>query len=641
MRFSEIIILVTGLLQFVVAGYALRLNRIFGTARVGWSLFWAFALLALLHLIQSVTAVNNGAFMGTETEVIYALIALLLLTGMVHLETVLKERLRLEQEEKRMRDGLEMLVNDKTAHLSKAIEDLQLEITERKKAEAQISEQARMLDLAPDAIMVRDLKDQILYWNKSAERIYGWTASEALGQKAEELLHKDVFNASKYKEAGKAVMEKGDWQGAFITQTKTRQEVMVEARWTLIRDPQGTPKSILAISTDVTEKKKLEAQFLRSQRMECLGTLAGGIGHDLNNVLTPLLVSIEVLKGRTDAADRQKLLEALEANVQRGAGLVKQVLAFGRGLEGERAMIQPKHIVREIKQIVQQTFPKSIEFEFHSTPDAWTIIGDPTQLYQVLLNLCVNARDAMPGGGKLSIGLENVTFDETYVGMNLEARVGPYVLIQVTDTGTGIPRKIQERIFDPYFTTKEPGKGTGLGLSTTLAIVKSHGGFIHCQSAPGQGATFQVYLPASIAPVAEKTAEDLSKLWRGHDELVLIVDDEEPILKIAQKTLERFGYRVLVAADGAEAVSLYISRQQEIAVVITDVAMPHMDGPATIAALKTINPKVKIIGSSGLTSDGGRARIKNAGIEHFIPKPYKAEAILQVLHEVLQKKPAK
>jgi PAS domain S-box-containing protein len=503
-----------------------------------------------------------------------------------------------------------------------------------------VQEQARMLDQASDAIIVRDLDDRIQYWNKSAERIYGWTADEAIGRRVQELLHKHVFSVSRYQEAGKAVLEKSDWQGGFATQSKGGQEVIVESRWTLVRDSQGSPKSVLIISTDVTSRKKLEVQFMRVQRMEGLCTLAGGIAHDFNNILAPLLVSIQMLRGKLSKADQQKLLTALEANIQRGAGLVKQVLTFGRGMEGERILVQPKHIAHEIQQVVQETFPKSVRFELRTVTDLWTIVGDPTQIHQVLLNLCLNARDAMPDGGKLSFYMENLTFDENYAGMNPEAKAGPYVLMEVTDTGAGIPKDIQERIYDPFFTTKGKGKAAGLGLSTTLAIVKSHGGFIHCHSTVGQGASFRVYLPASLTPAAEKASVDPAKLPRGHNELVLIVDDEVPILKVARKTLERFGYRVLPATDGAEAVNLFKSRQKDIAVVITDVAMPHLDGPATISALRTIKPDVKIIGSSGLSSDGGQSRVKAAGIRHFLAKPYTAESVLQVLHEVLQEKPA-
>ncbi|MGO8838083.1 MAG: PAS domain S-box protein [Limisphaerales bacterium] len=509
------------------------------------------------------------------------------------------------------------------------------DITARRQAEEHIREQAALLDKAPDAILALDMDDRVIYWNKGAERVYGWTANEATGKKPLELFLNGVISPQ-HKKAIQTVKEYGEWAGELPEYTKNGKPITVQGRCNLILDEQGRPKSWLIINTDITEKKKFESQILRSQRMESIGSLAGGIAHDLNNILTPLLVSIQVLKENVTDADGSKLLEALEANVQRGAGLVKQVLAFGRGMEGERIAVNPKHIAREIEQIIHETFPKSVAFELHSAPDLWTITGDPTQLHQVLLNLCVNARDAMPGGGQLSLRLENTKVDETYAGMNLEARPGPYVVITVADTGTGIPKEIQERIFDPFFTTKEPGKGTGLGLSTTLAIIKSHGGFINCYSEPAKGTVFRVYFPANTTPMpTEKTGAEQSKLPRGHNELVLVVDDEEPIRQVAQRTLERFGYRVLLAADGAEAVSLYKSRQREIDVVITDMAMPVMDGPATILALKAINPHVKLVSSSGMTADGGLDKVKEIGVRHFIPKPYTAETMLHKLDEVL------
>ena len=509
------------------------------------------------------------------------------------------------------------------------------DITGRKAAEAHIQEQAALLDKAQDAIFVLDPDNRISYWNQSAERIYGWTVAEAVGKSVVELLYKGVVTPQ-LAHTMKTVSERGEWVGELQEYTKAGKTITVQGRCNLIRDAQGHPKSRLIINTDVTEKKNFETQFLRSQRMEGIGSLAGGIAHDLNNILTPLLVAVQVLKEKVNDEDGRKLLQALETNVQRGAGLVKQVLAFGRGVTGERIAVNPKHIVREIKQIIHETFPKSLEYEFRAAPDLWTITGDPTQLHQVLLNLCVNARDAMPKGGKLSVSMDNLRFDETYAGMNPEAEVGPYVCIKVTDTGTGMPREIQNKIFDPFFTTKEPGKGTGLGLSTTLTIVKSHNGFIHLHSAPDKGSTFEIYFPANATPVAaENEPKQESRLPRGHNELVLIVDDEEPIRKIAQKTLERFGYRVLLAADGAEALSIYAPRQQEIDAVITDMVMPIMDGPATILALKAINAAVKIVTSSGMTSDGGMAKARNAGVRHFIPKPYTAETMLTTLDEIL------
>jgi PAS domain S-box-containing protein len=512
------------------------------------------------------------------------------------------------------------------------------DITERKHAESQISEQARLLELAHDAIVVRDMEDRVLYWNQSAERIFGWQTREAIGRKMNELLPKDEFNALKYEEAKKIVLDTGNWQGEFATQTKTGKGVLLETRWTLVCDEEGTHKSILGINTDITEKKRFEIQFLRAQRMESIGTLAGGIAHDLNNILTPLLVSVRLLKEKIgDDADGKRMLAALEANVQRGAKLVKQVLTFGRGAQGARAPINPKHIASEIKQIIAETFPKSVEFELNCPANLWTIIGDPTQLHQVLLNLCVNARDAMPNGGKLSLKMENMMVDETNAGMNLEAKPGPYLVITVMDTGVGMPKEIQDKIFDPFFTTKEPGKGTGLGLSTALAIVASHNGFIVCKSEEGKGTAFNVYFPADRASVElEQSTEVNSHMPQGRNELILVVDDEDPILNLAQKLLTRSGYRVLLAGNGVEAVSLYTRRRSEIDLVLTDMVMPLMDGPATINALKSFNPNIKIIGSSGMVSENGLAKAKEAGILHFIPKPYTAETLLGTIREVLQ-----
>jgi CheY-like chemotaxis protein len=254
----------------------------------------------------------------------------------------------------------------------------------------------------------------------------------------------------------------------------------------------------------------------------------------------------------------------------------------------------------------------------------------------VFMNLCVNARDAMSQGGKLTVAAENLVLDEVYAGMNPDSKSGAYVVVRVEDTGMGIPREIQERIFEPFFTTKEIGKGTGLGLSTTLGILRSHGGFINLYSEPGKGAKFKVYLPAGAAPESgERPAAEPARLPRGQGELVLVVDDEEGIRGATQKTLERFGYRVLLAAHGAEAVALYAERGAEIAAVLTDMAMPVMDGPATILALKAMNPAVKIIGSSGHASQGGVAKAVGAGVQHFVPKPYTAETLLKVLADVL------
>ena len=514
------------------------------------------------------------------------------------------------------------------------------DITERKQMEHSLAEtldfNQKIISDAPVGILVYKASGQCVLANEAAARTVNATVSQFLSQNFRQLESWRNSGLLKLAEKTLATGSPQQCESHFVT-TFGREVWLVCQFSPFVR---GNEPHLLFLFNDITEKKKLETQFLRSQRMESIGTLAGGIAHDLNNVLTPLLVAVQMLKEKITDPDGQQLLDVLETNVQRGASLMKQVLAFGRGVTGERTMVYPVHVVREIKQIVHETFPKLVKFEFHSPDELWTIIGDPTQIHQVLLNLCVNARDAMPHGGTLTIHMENVIFDEVYAGMNPAAQPGPYVCIKVEDTGTGIPKAIQDKIFDPFFTTKAPGQGTGLGLSTALAIVKSHGGFINYHSTPDQGTVFEVYFPANttLDDMAGEETEK-SKLPRGHNELVLVVDDEEPIRNLAQKVLTRFGYRVLLAADGAEAVSLYAPRQKEIDVVITDMAMPIMDGPATIVALKAINSGVRIVSSTGLASDGGLDMVKNAGIQHYIPKPYTAETMLNTLHAALHGSP--
>ncbi len=357
---------------------------------------------------------------------------------------------------------------------------IQRDITKRKQADEKIREQASLLDKAQDAIYVRDMENHIIYWNKSAERLYGWTAEEVIGKDASKLLY--TKEPPRLIEARKNVIGKGEWLGELYQVTRDGKEIIVESRWTLTHDGEGKPKSILIINTDITGKKKLEAQLLRAQRMESIGTLASGIAHDINNVLSPIMLSLQLLQERFTDDESQKLIGILERSAQRGAGLIKQVQSFARGIEGERKALQVIYPISEIRQIANETFPRNIEVKADIPKDLWTIYGDATQLHQVLMNLSVNALDAMPDGGILSISAENISIDESFAKVNVEAKVGPYVAIAVSDTGTGIPVKIMDRIFEPFFTTKAPGKGTGLGLSTALAIVKSHGGFINVYS---------------------------------------------------------------------------------------------------------------------------------------------------------------
>jgi PAS domain S-box-containing protein len=387
---------------------------------------------------------------------------------------------------------------------------------------------------------------------------------------------------------------------------------------------------------DLSDRKRLEQQFLRAQRMESIGTLAGGVAHDLNNILAPIMLSIDILKSEADTPRTRKILETIADSARRGADIVRQVLSFARGLDGQRIEAQPKHILKDLENIIKDTFPKDIRLLFSVPDDIWTFLGDPTQVHQILLNLCVNARDAMPDGGSLTVSAENRTLDEHYAAMNIQASAGRYVCLSVTDSGTGIPQKIIHKIFEPFFTTKELNKGTGLGLSTVMAIVRSHDGIVNVYSEHGNGTSFEVYLPATetSSETQQKQAQQ-TIMPRGNGETILVVDDETSILTITRQTLEAFGYRVVSAQDGAEAVAVYAEKRNEIAVVLTDIMMPIMDGTSLVRVLLRINPEIRIVRASGLSSNVGRNSFSEAGVKHFLTKPYTAENLLRTMRAIL------
>lgn len=519
------------------------------------------------------------------------------------------------------------------------------DISDRKQTQQKLREQAALLDVATDAIFVRDLENQILFWNKGAEHLYGWQAQEACGKYVNELLYKKIApqraaasdDAKKaqaqFKTALETVIKQGEWQGELSKVTKDGKNVVVASRWALVRNEAGQPKSILTVDTDITQKKQLEAQFLRTQRLESLGTLAGGIAHDLNNILTPILAIAQLLPLKLPDIDEQnqQMLQTLEASAKRGAAVVKQVLSFTRGVEGKRAVIQVRHLIREVKQIVQQTFPKTIEVYTDLAPDLWPVFGDATHLHQVLMNLTVNARDAMPEGGRLSFYAENLFIDAHYAQMYLEASAGPYIVITVADNGTGMPPEIVDRIFDPFFTTKELGKGTGLGLSTVIGIIKSHSGFVKVFSRVGLGTEFKIFLPA-MKGTATPIEEDL-ELPIGQGEVILVVDDEALIREITQSTLEAYNYKVIKASNGIEAITTYVQHKDEVSIVLVDMMMPSMDGATAIRTLRKIHPQVKVVATSGLVTSYQLAAELN--IQAFLAKPYTAQDLLTALHGVL------
>lgn len=400
-----------------------------------------------------------------------------------------------------------------------------IDITEFRRATERIREQANLLDHARDAIVVADLEDHIVYWNLSAQRLFGWSAEEVTGKSARELFYPS--GGSQFNQAKLMLTETGQWHGELFLRREDGSDITVESRWILVRAEGEEPKAVLMINTDITAKKRIEDQALRSQRMESIGSLAGGIAHDLNNVLSPIMMSLEVLQMKYPDEESKVWLQILQASAARAASMVKQVLTFARGNAGKRVVFQPKHVLADLSRILRETLPKSIEVQLDIPRDLGAINADTTQVNQVLMNLCVNARDAMPHGGRLTIKAENTTLDATYSQMKPEAHAGDFVKIVVCDTGTGMKPEVIARIFDPFFTTKEIGRGTGLGLSSALSIVKSHEGFIDVKSQLGKGTEIAVFFPVSTDLEEPPHAVDEAELLCGHGELVLVVDDED------------------------------------------------------------------------------------------------------------------
>jgi PAS domain S-box-containing protein len=420
-------------------------------------------------------------------------------------------------------------------------------------------------------------------------------------------------------------------------QHKDGHYLWVEDNRRLVRDDEGKPTNIVGVWTDITERKQVQRQMLRAQRLESIGTLASGVAHDLNNALAPIMMATELLRLEfPDTASHY--IELIQGGAKRGADMVKQLLTFAKGVEGERLLLQPRHLLKEMEKLIRSTFPKNIRLQTSYANNLPTILGDSTQLHQVLLNLCVNSRDAMPNGGTLTLKAENREIDTVYASAVPDARPGRYVVWQVMDTGTGIPPEILDRIFEPFFTTKEPDKGTGLGLSTVIGIVKSHGGFVRVYSTPGQGSTFAVYLPAAASGAPDTsllTKADLT--FRGNGESILVVDDEATVRDITRAVLTALNFKVLSAGDGTAALLQMEENRAALRAVITDLHMPGMDGLAFVRVLKSRSPQTSIIVTSGRLEEREVNDFKKLGVNALLEKPFTQEKLVAALKTILEK----
>jgi PAS domain S-box-containing protein len=515
------------------------------------------------------------------------------------------------------------------------------DITDRKHAEDELRETERrfreILDnLALISIML-DQEGRLIYCNDYFLRVSGWSREEAIGTD-----WFDAFVASEQQDEMRGLYSRlltdRTYERHYTSEivTRTGERRLIQWNNSLLYSKAGEVIGVASIAEDITERAKLEKQLFRAQRLESLGTLAGGIAHDLNNLLLPILMGVTLLKRFGPNQASLQAIDNIERSVKRGSELVKQVLLFARGSQTSREPVLLGDVVREIQAIITSTFPKDITLETAVAKDVYPVTGDATQLTQVLLNLCVNSRDAMPHGGHILISVRNHLLSDTEALLHGAIVGGTYAVLEVSDTGEGMSKQIIDLIFDPFFTTKEIGKGTGLGLSTVQGIVSNHGGFVVVSSTAGEGSTFTVYLPAR-RPQAELAAlpAAASVLPQGNGELILLVDDDVAVLSITQQTLEEFGYRVLTAEDGAQAIGIFSRQHEEVALVLTDMAMPVIDGFALIAALNRIGRDVRVIAATGNPSAAAMTKIARSGIAHILIKPYTADHLLRTIADVL------
>jgi PAS domain S-box-containing protein len=510
------------------------------------------------------------------------------------------------------------------------------DITKRKAADRLIHEQSEILSKSHEGVMIVNLANQVTFWNHAAEEAFGWTAAEALIRPPEQLLGIDDLGVVSTLHA--AVERDGFWNGELRGQARDGRKIIIDCRTTLIRNEAGQPVARLNTLADITEKKLLEEKYLHAQRLESLGMLAAGIAHDLNNVLAPILFAAPLLRKSVSSPRDLKILDTLERSGERGTGLVKLILGFAQSASGEPRLTQLKHIARDVISLVEETFPKSIRLEHNIPADTWPILCNPTQIHQVLLNLCVNARDAMPQGGTLRIAATNRRLDAEEAGRIPGARPGAWLTLEVADTGTGIPPEVVQHIWEPFFTTKGTGKGTGLGLSTVRGIVVTHHGFIELQTEVGHGTTFRVFLPAVESDIVAAASVHPFAIPEGHGELVLVVDDDKAVRDVVTAMLRRHNYRVLCCNDGVEALELFTANLNEFVLVITDVDMPKLGGAGLIRTLMKLRPDLRVLFISGLAQSAVESSDMTAAekLAHaFLQKPFKFEELLGAVDRLL------
>lgn len=508
------------------------------------------------------------------------------------------------------------------------------DVTEWKRTEARANDQEKWLDFANEAILATDLAHRITYWNRSAERLGGRSAKEVMGRSLSDLLSDDGITDPRVFAAATRMT---DWRGTISCRLRDGTPRILAVSVTVLRDAHGRMTGRLCVGTDITEQAKLQEKYERALRLQSVGLLAAGVAHDFNNILTAISMSVPMLKDRLEHPDDLALLELIQACVSRGAAVTRQILGCAQGVGGEARAIPVPPILREVADIVRETFPRSIALETDISPDLWPVLANPTQIHQLLLNLCVNARDAMPQGGRLRLGGCNRVLDEAEAARIEGAQRGAWLVLHVEDTGTGIAPELLPRIWEPFYTTKSGERGTGLGLSTVKDIVETHAGFIAVETMPGRGTAFRIYLPARGSGIPYPEPETPSELSNGTGEAILVVEDERGIRDGIKAALTKAGYHVTTAGNGDEALQVIRGRPQPFDLVLTDIDMPVLNGVKLASILSEIQPALPVVAMSGLSfhADGVDPRQFSGG---YLPKPFRLDELSRVIRQALEHK---
>ncbi len=524
-----------------------------------------------------------------------------------------------------------------------AILGLVMDVSHRFAQEQTSRRLGQVVEQSPVGILITNPEGVIDYANKKFCEVSGYPQEELLGQRPQ-LLKSNQTPEEFYPELWLRLRQGKKWEGEYLNRAKDGRQFMVRSLLFPIFDEAGSVTHCVQIMEDITSQRTLEERLARAQRLESIGNLAGGIAHDLNNILAPVRLGAEFLKTLPFAGKEREIIEVMDLSINRATELVQQVLAFSRGRRSKREPMMLAPLIHEMERLVRESFPRDVRLDVRLDPGLSPVKADPTQMLQVLMNLCVNSRDAMPAGGVVTLVADNVVLGSAQTASFPGASPGPHVRIRVSDMGTGIPAVVRDKIFEPFFTTKDVGKGTGLGLSTALGIMQEHNGIIELESTGPQGTTFVIYLPASTEMPPERPAKDTpgtilmkrtaeraaeGKPGVGHT--VLVVDDEVPLRQAVAFILGLRGYTVIEAADGAQAIEVVKARGDEVEVVLLDVMMPRLDGVATLKVLRELRPNLRVIATSGVNHDPRVEMLRRMGVQHFLLKPYRNQELIEAL----------